>query len=73
MRSTTLLLPHVALGHRVPVRAVVDDIDDGTCRVTAGAVGVVMAAEQVVEVEHAVSAAERWDRRVGAKKQGGGA
>lgn len=69
MRSTTLLLTHVALGHRVPVRATVEDIDDGTCRVTVGAVGVVMAAEQVAEAERAVGAAERWER----KKQGGGA
>lgn len=73
MRSTTLLLTDVALARRVRVHATVEDIDDGTCRVTVGAVGVVMAAEQVAEAERAVGESERWERRVGAKKQGGSA
>lgn len=73
MRSTTLLLTHVALGYAVPVRATVEDLDDGTCRVTVGTVGAIMAAEHVRRAEEAVAAAERWERRVGAKKQGGGA
>lgn len=73
MRSTTLLLCDLATGLRVPVRATVEDIDDATCRVSVGAVGVVMAAEQVREAEAAVGAAERWERRAGSSARRGGA
>ena len=64
MRSTRLILAHVAVGHRVPVQATVESIDEGSARVTVGAVSVVLTVEQVVEAERAVGDAERWDARV---------